>query len=103
VTAQRGHLQLGLVTVEVFDDADVELGSLLPPEAVPPIERGGTPAKRYGFKPLKRVQVDRALECRIVLSAVIKVRDERSKWKNLRRLPRSARTIRLMSIELAGQ
>ncbi len=41
-------------------DADVELGSLLPPEAVPPIERGGTPAKRYGFKPLKRVQVDRA-------------------------------------------
>jgi chromosome segregation ATPase len=41
-------------------DADVELGPLLPPEVVPPIERGDTPAKRYGFKPLKRVQVDRA-------------------------------------------
>jgi hypothetical protein len=40
-------------------DADVELNPLLPPAPPPSIERAGTPAKRYIFKPLKRVQVDK--------------------------------------------
>jgi hypothetical protein len=40
-------------------DKDVELDPLLPPAPPSSIERAGTPAKRYVFKPLKRVQVDR--------------------------------------------
>lgn len=40
-------------------ELDVDLGSLLPATPPPSIDRSGAPAARYGFKPPRRVKIDR--------------------------------------------
>jgi len=57
--------QIRVLELQLFErdrgprDRDVELEPLLPPVPASAITQAGQKAKRYGFKPLRKVQIDR--------------------------------------------